>query len=68
MTMIKVKELKEMLAQFDDNALIALDGGEGGEGSWATLNVGHMEHRAYDWADWEWDDFVPDANLMDYCE
>jgi hypothetical protein len=63
MTTISVKNLKEILSQFNDNALVGLTGGEDAGGSWAQLNIVHQAHFVGN--GFEYDDFVEDYVLME---
>lgn len=43
---MKVKDLIEELKNFDEEYLISISGGEGVNGSWATLTVCETEYDA----------------------
>ena len=46
MTYTKVKDLIELLKEFDENYYVTISGGEGADGEWAVLMVSESEQEA----------------------
>lgn len=69
MNRMTVKELKELLNNYNENDIVEISGGESAYGEYAELNVGKVEivkHQRVDGSEFEVEDFIVDATIMEY--